>query len=282
MPKNHVLISIIADDREQKSEVIQSLLGIENVDVHIQRLSIGDYQVDNRVVVERKTLKDFALSIIDGRLFRQMIRLTNSAYTGVLILEGTAGDATDLGVTREAMQGALITVSLILGIPVLRAKDAAETAKLIVYMARQLETIDRGGVHRPGYRPKDKRRKQLFILQGLPGIGPGRAERLLDKFGSVEGVISAGSDELQSVYGIGKNVADRIKWAVSEEVKPYGNEITSAFKSPGGKISPNPSFSKRGINSLIDRKWSKFKKLKGIATEKMTTEQIMALTRWDK
>jgi len=32
----------------------------------------------------------------------------------------------------------------------------------------------------------------------------------------------SGRDELQSVYGIGKNVADRIKWAVSEEIKIYG------------------------------------------------------------
>jgi ERCC4-type nuclease len=73
----------------------------------------------------------------------------------------------------------------------------------------------RGGVHRHGYRPKNKRKRQLFILQGLPGIGPEMAGRLLDNFGSVEAAISAGSSELQSVDGIGKRVAERIKWAVS-------------------------------------------------------------------
>ena len=225
MLKNDILINIIADDREQKSEVIKLLAGIENVTLEIRRLSIGDYQIDKRVIVERKTLKDFAISIIDGRLFKQMIRLANSKFTGVLILEGTGKEITESGVTREAMQGALITVSLILGIPVLRAKDSAETAKLITYTARQIESIARGGVHRYGYRPKDKRKRQIFILQGLPGVGPERADRLLDKFGSVEGVISASSDEMQTVYGIGKNVADKIKWAVSEGMKPYGNII---------------------------------------------------------
>ena len=92
MLKNDIPIYIIADDRECKSEVIQSLLQIEDVDVSIQRLSMGDYQIDNRLIVERKTLKDFAISIIDGRLFKQMIRLANSKSEGVLILEGTAGD----------------------------------------------------------------------------------------------------------------------------------------------------------------------------------------------
>jgi len=229
MLKNDTLIHIIADDREQKGEVIRWLSGMESVKVEIQRLSLGDYQVDSRVAVERKTIKDFAISIIDGRLFKQMIRLAGSTLTGVLILEGTAGDTAELGITREAMQGALITVSLILRIPVLRAKDSAETAKLIVFMARQLEALAKGGVHRQGYRPRDKRKKQLFILQGLPGVGPERAGRLLDKFGSVEGVISAGSEELQTVYGIGKNVADRIRWAVGEEMKRYEANICSKF-----------------------------------------------------
>ena len=57
MLKNTSPINITADDREHKSEVIKSLTGIDSVEVCIQRLSIGDYQVDNRVIVERKTLK---------------------------------------------------------------------------------------------------------------------------------------------------------------------------------------------------------------------------------
>ena len=61
-------------------------------------------------------------------------------------------------------------------------------------------------------------------LQGLPGVGLERAGRLLESFGSVEAVVSASSSELQSVYGIGKGVADKIKWAVSEQVHPFGME----------------------------------------------------------
>ncbi len=218
MLKNNSPINITADDREHKSEVIKSLMGIENVEVCIRRLTMGDYQIDKPLIVERKTLKDFAVSIIDGRLFKQTICLANSNSKSVLILEGTAIDTVDLGMTREAMQGALITVSLILGIPVLRSKDPSETAKLIVYIARQIESMAGGGVQRHGYRPKNKRKRQLFILQGLPGVGPERADRLLDRFGSVEAALSASSSELQSVDGIGIGVADKIRWAVSDRV----------------------------------------------------------------
>lgn len=228
MMKNDRPVHIIADDREQKSEAIATLEGIEDVAVQVRRLKVGDYQIDNRVIVERKTLKDFAVSIIDGRLFKQAIRLASDDLKGVLILEGTGADFAETGVTREAMQGALITVSVMLGIPVLRSKDPSETARLMVFIARQASAMARGGIQRHGYRPKDKRKNQLYILQGLPGVGLERAVRLLDCFGSVEAVVSASSSELQAVYGIGKGVADKIRWAVKEQVLPFG-EKTAQF-----------------------------------------------------
>jgi ERCC4-type nuclease len=45
---------------------------------------------------------------------------------------------------------------------------------------------------------------------------------LLDAFGSVEAVVTATREELQSVEGIGESIADRIKWVVREKMQPYG------------------------------------------------------------
>jgi ERCC4-type nuclease len=89
MSKNDYRITVIADDRECKNDVIKFLSDMKNVSVVVKRLSVGDYIVGNQLVFERKTLKDFAQSIVDGRLFRQAIRLANSKYKSVLILEGT-------------------------------------------------------------------------------------------------------------------------------------------------------------------------------------------------
>ncbi|UCD81906.1 MAG: hypothetical protein JSW26_10905 [Desulfobacterales bacterium] len=222
MSENIDRIHVIADDRESKSGVISKLQEIEEVSVITKRLALGDYKVDNRLLFERKTLKDFTVSIIDGRIFSQMIRLANSNLRSTLILEGTGRDLAESGIRRESIQGALITITLILGIPLLRSKDPDETARLIVYAARQMKSFVKGGLKRYGYRPKDKRKRQLFILQGLPGIGRERAIRLLDNFGSVEAIVAASSNELQAVEGIGKNLADRIKWTVSEQIGFYG------------------------------------------------------------
>ena len=208
-------VRVIADDRERQSGVIQALNELDHVETLVQRLELGDYLAGNRLLVERKTLSDFAISIVDGRLFSQAVRLFRSPYESVLILEGEAKGASTSGVRREAIQGAIITVNMVLGIPLLRSRDPRETAHLMIYAVRQIESISQGAVRRGGYRPKGKEKRQLFILQGLPGIGREKAKRLLDTFGSVEAVMKAASKDLQSVEGIGKRTAERIRWVVS-------------------------------------------------------------------
>jgi DNA excision repair protein ERCC-4 len=216
-------VDIVADDRERASEVVAFIGSISRVSVRIERLATGDYLADRRILFERKTLQDLSRSVVDGRLFKQMVRLTKSKYKAVLILEGSGKNAESLRVRREALQGALITISLVLGIPVLRSMTPEETARLIVYAARQVASLGKAGYQRAGYRPTSKKGRQLYILQGLPGVGHERALRLLEKFGSVEGVLRAGLDELQAVEGIGAKTADRIRWAVSEKIEPYGD-----------------------------------------------------------
>ena len=45
---------------------------------------------------------------------------------------------------------------------------------------------------------------------------------LLEAFGSVEAVVTATGEELQSVEGIGEHISEKIRWAVSEQIKPFG------------------------------------------------------------
>lgn len=52
MLKNNVPINIIIDDREHKGGIITSLTGIENLTIRIRQLSIGDDQVDKRLIVD--------------------------------------------------------------------------------------------------------------------------------------------------------------------------------------------------------------------------------------
>jgi len=215
-------LRIIVDDRERADGRVLAALGArDDVKVDIARLQVGDYRVERRIVVERKTATDFAASLIDGRLFQQAAGLALVPERPVLVLEGCDQEWRNTGVRREALQGALITIGVFFGVAVLHSDGPEETARLLVYLGRQAQRAAQGGLPRPGYRPKGRRARQLFLLQGLPGVGPARAARLLERFGSVQAVVTASANDLAAVDGIGEKTAAKMRWAVQEPAVDY-------------------------------------------------------------
>ena len=217
---------IICDDRERVSDVMDQLRRLPDTEVMVRRLAVGDYLIDGRVLVERKTVHDFAVSVIDGRLFKQATQLAHAAPKRALILlEGKHSVLEERGMRREALQGALVTLCVVLGIPVLRARDAAETARVLRYTVDQVRRAGANTIRRAGYRPKRLRTRQLFILQGLPGVGPERAARLLDACGSVAGVFAADEAALCRVPGIGRRTAAVIYQLAHAQADPTGATV---------------------------------------------------------
>lgn len=136
-------IDIIVDDRENSAAIVATLRNLGENQVTIQRLTLGDYLLDGRLLFERKTLADLLVSIKDGRLFEQGCRLAASPLCKALILEGTTREIPPSGMRRAAIQGALTQLTLFLGIPILRSTGPEESARLMVYAARQFAAIAR-------------------------------------------------------------------------------------------------------------------------------------------
>jgi ERCC4-type nuclease len=69
----------------------------------------------------------------------------------------------------------------------------------------------------PRYDRKPKRlaTRRLIVLQGLPGVGPALACRLLAQLGSVERVMTADAGALAAIPGIGPKKAARIREIIS-------------------------------------------------------------------
>ncbi len=210
----HRVTRIVADHRERASGVPDLLRQQGGVNVSFADLATGDYIVNERAVFERKTLDDFAKSIIDTRLFRQASRLRRTSLRAAVIVEGRYLPS-EIGVPREAMQGALISLSLVFAVPVLRAIDKEESARLIVYAARQLSGLNGQPAVWRHRTPKKMWSRRLHVLQSLPGIGQERAERLLERFGTVEACFSASEQELRNVAGVGAKTARLIRAVVA-------------------------------------------------------------------
>jgi Fanconi anemia group M protein len=117
-----------------------------------------------------------------------------------------------------AIKGALISAQAIWYVPVIYSRSKEDTRDIFMMIGRQDETYMDVVPLRGGYRPKRLKSKQLFILQGLPQVGPMLARRLLERFSSVSKVINASIDELTEVEGIGKVSAERIREILDKEL----------------------------------------------------------------
>ena len=71
--------------------------------------------------------------------------------------------------------------------------------------------LDDGILERQDRKPKRLASRKLGMLQGLSGVGPALAHRLLLEFGSVERVITADEASLVKVRGVGSKTAARIR-----------------------------------------------------------------------
>ena len=202
-------MKITIDYREKPSGIVE-LLTHEKVDIEITKVPYGDYIINESITIERKTARDFLVSIIDGRLFSQLSNLKKHCLNPILLLEGNPYK-TDLNFDPMAIKGTLISAEAIWYIPVIFSHSKEDTKDIILMIGKQEEAYIDVVPLRGGYRPKRLKSKQLYILQGLPQVGPMLAKRLIKYFGSVSSVINATIQELTQVEGIGKVSAVKIR-----------------------------------------------------------------------
>jgi len=209
---------IIRVDFRENDSIVEEILSREYA-VRVIRgiLKVGDYIINDDIVIERKTTLDFAKSIIDGRLFRQAGKMKELFDCSFFVVEGNNLYNTSINIHPHAVRGALVSIALVWQIPVFFSEDARETALLLWLIGNQRTLAYNELSYRRGRRPKQLRRRQIYILQGLPHVGPKLAVRLLDRFGSVEAVIAASEKELMLVQGLGKAKAVKIKKVISRD-----------------------------------------------------------------
>ena len=204
-------IVVYADVREEKSGVPR-LIEARGILVVRKQLPVGDYIVSGEAVVERKSAYDFAHSLFDGRLFEQASRLSESYPIVVYIVEGDPFRVRRFAGRREQLTAALVALILDYNVKVIYSVGPDHTASIIASLARRMQQAGRRGVviHK---KPKlcSTREWQLYILQSFPGIGPKTAERILERFGSIEAFVRASMSEIAKVPGIGEKKAEEIK-----------------------------------------------------------------------
>jgi DNA excision repair protein ERCC-4 len=198
------------DSTERQAALLELARNCGEFDVEIGALDVGDYLIATSVVVERKTYADFATSLLDGRLFLQAAALARNPHRPVILLEGPKRVKMP-DVHPHALKGALVSLAVMWRLPVIQVRDPEDSLQVLRFLARQIHSSDSGVLPRYDRKPKRLALRRLYVLQGLPGVGPALVNRLLLEFGSVERVFTASEGALIKVRGVGSKKAQRIR-----------------------------------------------------------------------
>ena len=217
--KEKVLIYV--DTREQASQVVTELQKRGDVFIKVKQLDIGDFILGEQVCVERKTVEDFLQSLIDGRLFNQLISLAANYERPLIILEGDSQELYSLrNIHPNAIKGALSSIALNYRIPMLSTKNLEETVEWLYLIAKREQLgKDKDIRLRVGRKSLTEKELQQFIVESLPSVGPTLAKNLLKHFGSVKKVFSSTEKQLLKVEKIGEKKAKEIRKIIEAEFK---------------------------------------------------------------
>jgi ERCC4-type nuclease len=220
VPDTEVIkVKVYVDKREIRSHVAHSLEK-QGVEVILRTLEVGDYVVSDRVGIERKTAEDFLSTFLDGRdLFSQISDLARSYRRPLLIIEGE-GIYIKRQIHPNAIRGALSTIAIDFGVPVLFSKDEEDTAALISVIAKREQVDSKKEINLHGNKTASTLPEQMeYVVSAISEIGPVVAKNLLRHFGNVERIMTASKEELMAVELVGPKTAERIREVVSGEYK---------------------------------------------------------------
>lgn len=209
-------VKVIADSRENGCAKKLVEMG---ADVELKRLDVADYICSSRVGVEIKTVEDFVSSIIDGRLLRQLNALKTSFERPVLIMEGEQDIYSVRKVHPNAIRGMLATIAASYGIPIMRSANTAETAALILALAKREQKNEIGDFELHSKKPLTLKEQQEYVVSSLPGIEATLAKNLLRNFKTIKEIANADEEKLKNVEKIGDKKAADIRKVLDEEYK---------------------------------------------------------------
>ncbi|MFX1308641.1 MAG: ERCC4 domain-containing protein [Promethearchaeota archaeon] len=176
-------LHVIIDNREQKLKTLLDKKK-EIITYESKQLDIADIIISSEVAIERKEGFDFVSSIMDNRLFEQLLRLKDTYENPILILEGLNNEVFEnTGMKISSIYGALSFISYKLGISVIPTRNTEDTAIVIERIAYREQVKDSTPIFsRKAPKQMSKRERRSFIIEGLVDIGPKKARALIEKF----------------------------------------------------------------------------------------------------
>lgn len=227
---------ILLDAREPRNIQMVVMSRFSNrCAVSVCQLPAGDIaylsRSGRRLLIERKSAPDLLNSISDGRLYDECARLREHSDIPVLLVHGSILPGRDDLVIADGISTRwkwwsvqMVLFSLQTGgiiIMQVRNSDFVDALEHIFDWAERDEHLQ----VKPAYTPFGKPPVQIAVLSALPGIGPERARRIIERFGSLRKSLEQ-IEAWVEVPGIGPATVHRViealddTWCRKEDQEP--------------------------------------------------------------
>ncbi|MFC6952317.1 DEAD/DEAH box helicase [Halorubellus litoreus] len=216
-------VEVVVDQREMDSTIPRELSKRDGVTTRLETLSVGDYVLSDRVVVERKSVDDFLDTLTGGdrSMFEQLGDATRHYSRPVVVVEGEGSLYGRRQVHPNAIRGALASLAVDFGVSVLRTQSEADTMELLSVIAEREQEVDGREVSVHGEKAsKTLTEQQEYVVSSIADVGPVTARSLLEHFSTVEAVMTARQEDLEEVAGVGAVTAERVREVVGSEYDP--------------------------------------------------------------
>ena len=137
--ESEISCQIIVKDSEFNTSIAANLRK-NGLEIDIQKIPIGDFKIGDRVLIERKRVQEFVDSLLEGRMIEQANRLISESERPLLLIEGT-GLFSQQSVHNNSLMGALATLTIDLGLPVITTKDSEETVGFLIIAAKREQAL---------------------------------------------------------------------------------------------------------------------------------------------
>ena len=138
-------VDVFVDYREkyikeyfEKNREYDSIVSIKNLDIGDVVILVND---EPAILIERKTIKDLAASIQDGRLREQKYRITGSKYPHrnvIYLIEGDLDEKIYGRIDKRTLQGSIINTMLRDDYKVYRTRDPKDT---VFFLSRLIAKV---------------------------------------------------------------------------------------------------------------------------------------------
>lgn len=203
-------IPIYVDQRENNT-LIKELYKLEEIKVIGKQLEVGDIVIDENIAIERKAKKDFVDSILDKRLFPQLIDLARNYRRPILIVEGEENIFAVRNVKPNVIRASLSAIAVDLRMPILFTNSMEETAQMVLTIAKRTRREKKDISLATDKRSFSENEELEKVVSSIPKINVVTAKGLLTKFKSIKELTNANEKELLECDGVGKLRAKSLK-----------------------------------------------------------------------